>query len=82
MNKSDLQLQINTEIRKAELRNLETMRWELAIPPADYKALVMAMPELASTDKLERLLAWKGFIAGDISIPYRVRDQRSKARMK
>ncbi len=81
INKSDLQLHINSEIRKAELRRLETMSWELAIPPADYKLLIELDPELVSDDKLVRLIAWKEFIASDLSIPYRVRDARSKMRM-
>ena len=80
MNKADLQLKINAEIRKTKLRKLDTMQWALSIPPADYKALLLLKPELDAPDAEIRNLAWKAFIASDLSQPYRVREHKSRVR--
>ena len=79
MNNSDLQLAINSEIRKTSVRKLQSMSWALCIPPADYKALMLVMPELHCDDAQTRDMAWRAFIASDLSRPYRVVDQTSKA---
>ena len=81
MNKSDLQLTINSEIRKHKLRNLKSMQWALCIPPADYKALMIVLPELHCDDAMTRDKAWRAFIASDLSKPYRVLEQKSNLRM-
>lgn len=81
MNNADLQITINQEIKKHKLRKLQTMGWELSIPPADFKMIEMMIPALSSADAQERNAAWRDFIASELSEPYRVRRFRSKMRM-
>ena len=78
MNNADLQIKINSEVRKNALRKLETMEWALTIPPADYQVLMLLLPELQSKDAQVRDQAWRAFIKSDLSEPYRVRRHRSK----
>jgi hypothetical protein len=81
LNNADLQITINQEIKKHELRKLQTMGWELCIPPADFQMIEMMIPALASKDAQERNEAWRDFINSELSEPYRVRRFRSKMRM-
>ncbi len=81
MNNADMQITINQEIKKHQLRKLQTMGWELCIPPADYRMLEIMLPGLRAEDAQERNAAWREFIASDLSEPYRVRRFRSKMRM-
>ena len=80
MNNADLQIAINREVRKQRIRRLDTMAWELTIPPSDYKALLVIFPALDDKDPQLRDQAWRFFIASDASKPYRVHDHRSKMR--
>ena len=70
----------NAEIRKNEgaLRKLQAMEWALQIPTLDYYNLTKANPELVSPDAEIRNKAWRKFIESDISLPYRVREQKSR----
>ena len=80
MNHSDTVLKVNQEIRRTQLREMEAMQWSLPIPHADYKALLLLKPELDHYDAQARNLAWRSFIASDLSLPYRVRDHKSKVK--
>lgn len=75
-------MHINKEIRKHQLRKLETMQWSLCIPPADYKVITMVLPDLVSADPLERNAAWRTFIDSPMADPYRVRKDKSKLNMR
>jgi len=52
----------------------------ISIPPADYKALLLLKPELDHLDAQARNLAWRSFIASDLSLPYRVREHKTKVK--
>ena len=68
------------ELRKAPgaLRELEAFQWELSIPEPDYTIICKILPDLVSSDHWTRNQAMKKFIEGPASVPYRVREHKSK----
>ena len=68
------------ELRKAPgaLRELEAFQWELSIPEPDYAIICRILPDLVSSDHWTRNQAMKKFIEGPASVPYRVREHKSK----
>ena len=68
----DAILQANAALRSAEARRLEGMRWALSIPQDDYDMLKALNPDLASTDREVKRLAWQRFMSSAESLPYRV----------
>jgi hypothetical protein len=68
----------NAEIRKNadNLRDMDAMEWALQIPEDDYNTLIKCNPSLTHPDAVTRTAAWKAFINGPESLPYRVRHQK------
>lgn len=73
----------NAELRKnpGALRALETFRFELSIPEIDMPTLYKLYPNLQAVDAGIRTQAWNHFINSDVSLPYRVRDRKSRRLM-
>lgn len=69
-----------SELRKnpMALRPLQAMGWALSIPEPDYAILCKILPDLVSRDHWTRNQAMKKFIESPASLPYRVRDHKSR----
>ena len=71
-------LRLNEYLRNSEgVRKTDGVRWALKIPVDDHAALVRLNPALSSKDHVERTKAWKAFINGPESIPYRVMEAKA-----
>ncbi len=78
MDERSANLKLNEYLRTTGgVRKTDGLRWALSIPFDDHAKLVRINPALASKDPVERTKAWKAFINGPESLPYRVMDMKA-----